>query len=209
MKFYDCKPAPSPRLVRIFIAEKGLEIPTQEVDLRSGEHLSPAFRAVNPHCTVPVLETDEGLRLTSTQGCWRYLEETCPEPPLLGGTAAEKARIADLIWRLEIGGFQPVGNALRNAAAGFKDRAVTGPDPVAQIPELAERGKTMAGRFLEGFEALLDGQPYLAGDAFTAADIYGLVIVDFAKWIKLSLPEGAANAQRWYESVSSRPSAKL
>ncbi len=209
MKFYDCSTAPSPRLVRIFIAEKALDIPTLQVDLRGGEHLTDAFRAINPYCTVPVIETDEGERFTSTQGCWRYLEEQFPDPPLLGTTPAEKARIADLVWRIEIDGFLAAGEALRNAAPGLKGRALTGPVDYAQIPELAERGIARARHFLDNFETLLAGNQFLAGDRYSAADIMALAAIDFAGWVKLKLPGDAGNAHRWYEAVSARPSASL
>lgn len=209
MRFYDCATAPSPRFVRIFIAEKGLDIPVRQVDLRHGEHLSPAFRAINPHGTVPVLELDDGTRLTSTQGCWRYLEEIAPEPPLLGTTPVERAIIADRIWRLEAEGWQAVTEALRNAAPGLKDRALVGPDNYAQIPELAERGRVRTQRFLARLDDLLTTGPYMAGDRFSAVDIFALVLVDFAGWLKFALPAEAARARRWYETVSARPSAKL
>jgi glutathione S-transferase len=209
MQFHDCATAPSPRLVRMFIAEKGLDIPTRQVDLRHGEHLSAEFRAINPHCTVPVLELDDGTRLTSTQGCWRYLEEAFPEPPLLGRTAVEKAVVADLVWRLESDGWQGMAEALRNAAPGMKGRALTGPDGYDQIPALAERGKLRVRRFLDRFETLLAGRPHLAGDAFTAADIFALVLIDFAGWIKLTLPEDATQAHDWLARVKARPSAAV
>lgn len=209
MKFHDCSTAPSPRLVRVFIAEKGLDIPVRQVDLRHGEHLTPEFRAVNPYCTVPVLELDDGTRLTSTQGCWRYLEAIAPEPPLLGATPAEKGIIADRVWRIETDGWQGMTEALRNTAPGMKDRAVPGPDDYPQIPELGARGKLRTQSFLDRFDALLDGNPYVAGDRFTAADIMALVLVDFAKWLKLKLPAEAEASQRWYETVSARESAKV
>jgi glutathione S-transferase len=208
MIFYDCNTAPSPRLVRVFIAEKGIEIPTREVDLRHDEHLSPQFRAINPHCTVPVLELDDGTRLTSTQGCWRYLEETIPDPPLLGTTPAEKAIVADRVWRFDIDGWQAMTEALRNSAPGLKDRALTGAENYAQIPALGERGKLRTKRFLVHLDDLLANSAYVAGDRYTAADIMAMVVVDFAKWLKIVLPADAAHALRWYESVSSRPSAK-
>ncbi|MDH3742855.1 MAG: glutathione S-transferase [Hyphomicrobiales bacterium] len=207
MKFYDCSTAPSPRLVRMFIAEKQLEIETVQVDLRDGEHLGDAFRDINPYCTVPVIETDDGEHFTSTQGCWRYLEEQFPDPPLLGTSPAEKARIADLVWRIEIDGFLAAGEALRNTAPGLKNRALTGPVNYAQIPELGERGKARAQHFLDNFEALLSGNEFLAGEKFSAADIMALAAIDFAGWIKLKLPAEATNAQRWYQAVSARPSA--
>ena len=209
MKFYDCITAPSPRLVRIFIAEKDLEIQTQYVDLRNGEHLTPEFSKINPFCTVPVLETDDGTRLTSTQGCWRYLEEKFPEPPLLGTTASAKATIAGLVWRIETDGFHAVGEGLRNLSPGLKDRALTGARNFAQIPQLGERGKERARTFLNQLDGMIGDKEFLTGDQFTAADIIMLVVVDFARWIKVTLPSKALNADRWYQSVSSRPSTKL
>ncbi len=209
MKFYDCATAPSPRLVRVFIAEKGIEIPVQQVDLRSGEQLSPDFHAINPYGTVPVLELDDGTRLTSTQGCWRYLEDTVPEPPLLGTTPTEKAVIADRVWRIETDGWQAMTEALRNTSPGMKDRALPGPDNHAQIPELGERGKLRAQRFLDRLDDLLAGNPFMAGGRYTAADIMAMVVVDFAKWLKLALPKDAEASQRWYETVGARESAKV
>ncbi|NJO67777.1 MAG: glutathione S-transferase [Rhodospirillales bacterium] len=208
MKFYDCSPAPSPRLVRIFIAEKGLEIPTEQVDLRNQAQLSAEFRAINPYCTVPVLELDDGTRLTSTQGCWRYLEEAYPNPALLGTTPTEKALIADLVWRIETDGWAGMAEALRNTSPGFKNRALTGPDDYAQIPELGERGKLRVQRFVAHLDQMLEGRTYIAGDTFSGGDIFALVLVDFAGWMKITLPDDAHHARRWYELVSTRPSAK-
>jgi glutathione S-transferase len=209
MKFYDCNSAPSARLVRMFIAEKGVDATTIEVDLRNGEHLSPAFKAINPYCTVPVLETPDGARLTSTQGCWRYLEEAFPEPPLLGTTAAEKARIADLVWRIDIDGFLAAAEGLRNRAPGLKNRALTGPVNYAQIPELSERGIARTTHFLSTMDNFLDGHPFMAGDRFSAADIMAFVTVEFAAWTKLSLPEDASHARGWHQRIAARPSASV
>ena len=117
MKFYDCSTAPSPRRVRIFIAEKGIDIPTVEVNLREKEQMTPEFAAINPYLTVPVLELDDGTKINSTQGIWRHLEEIHPDPPLMGRDAREKAIVADREWRVEIEGFMAVGEALRNYAS--------------------------------------------------------------------------------------------
>jgi glutathione S-transferase len=209
MKFYDCQPAPSPRRARIFIAEKGLDIETVQVDLGSREQLGPEFQAINPYCTVPVLELDDGTRLNSTAGIWNYLEAECPEPLLLGTTPQEKGVIADLQWRIEIDGFFAMAELLRNSASRMKGRALTGPLGYEQIPELAERGKARLQHFLEGVDALIGEKPFVAGETFSVADIDLLVLVDFAKWRKLQLPEDAKNAQRWHEAVSARPSTKL
>ncbi len=211
MKFYDCATAPSPRRVRMFIAEKGLsdDIETVEVNLREREQLGEAFRAINPFCTVPVLELDDGTRLLSTAGCCRYLEEAYPEPPLMGRTAVERAVVADLEWRMEIDGFLAAGEALRNAAKGLKDRALTGPDNYAQIPELAERGRQRLARFFATLDSILEGREFVAGEAFSIADITAFCTVAFAGWIKVELPVDARNLQRWFAAVSERPSAAL
>ena len=209
MKFYDCQTAPSPRRARIFIAEKGLDIPVVQVDLRNLEQLEPEFEAINHYRTVPVLELDDGTRLTSTQGVWRYLEEAYPDPPLMGRDAREKAVVADLDWRMEIDGFLAVGELLRNSAERMKDRAVTGRHDYPQIPALAERGKARIPRFFEDLERLLEGREFLAGDAYSVADITAQVSVDFAGRLKFALPDSARNARRWHEAVSARPSAAL
>jgi len=208
MKFYDCNMAPSPRRARIFIAEKGLEIETVEIDLR-GEHLSDEFKAINPNCTVPVLELDDGSRLLSSVGIWNYLEAAYPEPPLMGSTPEEKGHIADLQWRTELDGLMAVGEALRNSSPGMKDRALTGPYNYAQIPELAERGKLRVQRFLDGVEDIIGDKPFVAGDNYSVADIDMLVVVDFAGWLKLGLPDSATRAKAWHERISERPSSKL
>ncbi len=211
MKFYDCTTAPSPRRVRMFIAEKGLsdQIETIEVNLRDAEQLGDAFRAINPYCTVPVLELDDGTRLLSTAGCCRYLEEAFPEPPLMGRGAEERAIVADLEWRMEIDGFMAAGEALRNFAKRLENRAMVGPDDYAQIPELAERGRQRAARFLERLDTILASRDYVAGAVFSIADITAYCTVDFAKWAKVEVPGDAANLQRWFAAIGDRPSAAL
>jgi glutathione S-transferase len=209
MKFYDCRTAPSPRRARMMIGEKGLEIETVEVDLRAGEHLSDDFKAINPNCTVPVLALDDGSRLLSTVGIWHYLEAAFPETPMMGTTPEEKGRITDLQWRIEMDGLMAVGEALRNSAPPMKGRALTGPYDYEQLPELAARGKLRVERFLAGVEDMFGNGEFVTSDQFTIADIDLLVVVDFAKWLKLELPEDAAKARAWHGRVSARDSAKL
>ncbi len=209
MKFYDCSTAPSPRRARIALAEKGLldEIEVIEVNLREGEQRKPEFAAINPYLTVPVLELDDGRRIASSTGIFHYLEAAAPEPPLMGRTPAEKGLVGDLEWRIEMDGFMAIGECLRNTARGMAGRALTGKYDYEQIPELGARGRQRLERFFDGFDDMVGDKPFLAGDDYTIADITALVMVDFAKWIKVTLPEDAANARRWYEAVSSRPSA--
>ena len=208
MKFYDCKTAPSPRRARIFIAEKNIPVEHIEVDLRNAEQMSDAFRAINPYCTVPVLELDDGTHLTTTAGIWQYLEAAYPEPALMGKTAEQKGIIADLQWRIETGGFMAMSEYLRNSAPAMKGRALTGTVNYEQIPELAVRGQDRLTHFFNDIDELVGTKSYVAGETFSVADIDLLVVVDFAKWKKITLPETAVNAWRWYETVSARSSTQ-
>ena len=208
MKLYDCRTAPSARRERIFLAEKGIELPRVEVDLRGGEHLASGFRAINPYCTVPVLELDDGTRLCSTAAIWRYFETTCPEPALLGRSAREQSRIADMQWHIENEGFAAVAEYFRNTVPGMTDRALTGPLAYAQIPDLAERGRRRTEAFLDSLETMaVAAAPYLCGEHFSVADIDALIVVDFAARLHLQRPAEAAATRRWYTEVAARPSA--
>jgi glutathione S-transferase len=209
MKFYDCQTAPSPRRVRMFIAEKKIDIPSVEVDLKEREQLGKAFLEVNPFATVPVLELDDSTKLITTAGCRAYLESAYPSPPLLGRDAAQRGVIADLIWRIEADAYMAVGECLRNSAKRMKDRAVTGLHNYAQIPELAERGRARATRFFPVLDDLIGDKQFLAGDALSAADIDAFVFVEFSKWIKLEAPAECTNLHRWFDMMAARESAKL
>lgn len=205
MIFYDCSTAPSPRRVRIFIAEKGLEVETVEVDLRSGEHLGEAFGEINPHRTVPVLEIEDGTRLWDSNSICLYLEEVFPEPNLMGRDAREKGVVATWNRSMEWDGFTAVADVLRNTSKGFQNRALTGPVDYEQIPALAERGRRRVQHFFTELDARLGACPYVAGDRFTIADITAVVTVDFAAWIKEAVPEDARNLREWHGRVSARP----
>ena len=207
MKFYDCSTAPSPRRVRMFIAEKGLDIDTVQVDLRNNEQLSDWFRELNPWCTVPVLQLDDGTAISEAVAACQYLEEVFPEPPLMGTDAKDRAVVTMWNHRCEIDGFLAAGEAFRNAARGLAGRALTGPHDYAQIPELAARGRERVQRFFATLDARLAEHRYIAGERYSIADITAQVAVDFAGWIKLALPPDLGHATRWHDEVSRRPSA--
>lgn len=209
MKFYDCRTAPSPRRVRIFIAEKGLEIETVEVDLRNAEHLSDSFRKINPHCTVPVLELDDGTTIAEIPPICHYLEETHPEPNLLGSGPKERALIAMWDRYMELDGVMAVAEALRNQAKGMQGRALTGRTSYAQIPELAERGRKRTERFFAELEARLGESEYIAGGRYSVADITALVTVDFAKWLKITVADDQKSLRRWYDTVAVRQACQV
>jgi len=209
MIFYDCSTAPSPRRARMFIAEKGLTIETREISIAKGEQLSPDFLTVNPRATVPVLITEGGQTLTENLGIAAYLEALHPEPPLLGRNAEEKGQV--MMWNAiaETQGAIPISEALRNGNPHMKDRAVTGTVNHAQIPELAERGLARGRAFFDLVEARLKESPFLAADHFTLADITAYVFVNFARVVKLRIPESHTATQTWFDNISARPSAGL
>jgi len=208
MKFYDCATAPSPRRVRIFLAEKGIAVPTVQVNLRAGEQFTPEFRAINPDCTVPVLELDDGVRIFDAIGICAYFEAVQPDPPLMGASPAERGLVAAWQRRCERDGFYALMDAFRNATPGLKGRAVPGPDSYDQIPALAERGRARLARFFESMDRRLAQSEFVAGPRYSIADITALVTVDWAGGIKLTIPDGASSLKRWHAAVSARPSAK-
>jgi glutathione S-transferase len=208
MKLYDCTTAPSPRRVRIFAAEKDIQLENVQVDLATGAQFSDDFRAINPDCVVPVLELDDGTYITEVLAICQYLEELHPEPSLLGRTPEERA--ATIAWhtKIEQQGLLPIRDAFRNSAKGLKGHALTGPVQYEQIPELAERSRHCVKAFFVRLEKQLDRNEFVAGAFYSIADITALVLTDFAAWIKIGLPDDAVNLRRWYENVASRPSAK-
>jgi glutathione S-transferase len=208
MRFYDCSTAPSPRRVRVFLAEKGISVPTVQVDLRNSEQLTPAFRAINPDATVPSLELDDGTRINDAIGICVYFEATHPLPALMGKSAEEKALITAWQREVERNGFYGVMDAFRNSVPGLVDRALPGPHNYAQIPALAERGRMRVAHFFEQMDARLSQSEFVAGSAYSIADITALVTVDFASRAKLPMPEGCSHLRRWHAQVSARPSAK-
>ncbi|MEO0998650.1 MAG: glutathione S-transferase N-terminal domain-containing protein [Pseudomonadota bacterium] len=194
--------------MRIFVAEKGIDLETVQVDLSAGEQFTEAFRKLNRFCTVPVLELDDGTAISEIWPICQYLEERYPDKPLLGETPEARARIGMWNMRVEHAGLAAVAESFRNHAKGFSGRAVTGALEVEQIPALVPRGRGRAEHFLAVLDEVLGERDYVAGPAFSIADITALVLVDFAAWIKLPVPESAANLRRWHEQVSARPSAK-
>ena len=209
MKFYDCATAPSPRRARMVIAEKRIDVETVEVDLRSGQQFSEDFMAVNPGCTVPVLVTDDGDSLCENASIVRYLEALYPDPPLLGTSPIDQARVAEWVWRSEFEGLISVMEVLRNTSKAMKDRALPGPDPVPQIPELAERGMARGQRFFKTMDKRLTETPWLAGDAFSFADISAFVFVEFAAWVKMVPGEELEALAKWRDACKARPSGQV
>ena len=208
MKLYQSASSPNSRRVRIFLAEKRLSIPFVTVDLGKGEQHSEAYRTINPRRVVPTLVLEDGTAIGEVPAICRYIEETNPEPALLGDTPKQKALVAMWERRAELEGFAAVMEAIRNSAPGLKGRAIAGPHDYEQIPELAERSKLRVKNFFAAFDDRLGATPFVAGERFSVADITTLVTVDFAaKAINFSVPDENRSLKRWYDAISSRSSA--
>lgn len=207
MKFYDCQTAPSPRRVRIFLAEKGIDIESVQIDLGKGEQFGEEFKKVNPDCVVPALELDDGTCISEVLAICQYIEDLNPEPALLGGSPEERACVSMWNAKVEQLGLMSMMDAFRNASKGMVDRAVPGPQTYAQIPELAERGRERVLQFFYRLNDQLADSTFVAGDDYSIADISAMVLVDFAGWVKIAIPDDASHVARWYADVSNRPSA--
>lgn len=209
MKFYDCATAPSPRRVRIFLAEKDITVETQQIDLRNGEQFDDVFREVNPDCTVPALVLDDGTVLTEVFAICQYVEAMHPEPPLMGRDSTERARVTMWNTKVEQQGLAAVAEAFRNNAKGFKNRAMTGPNDIEQLPQLVARGTDRVRQFFDRLDAHLGQHAYLAGNQFSIADITALVTLEFARGVKVEFGNERPNVDRWYGQVKERPACGI
>ena len=201
MKLYNHSMAPNPRRVRIFLAEKGISLPTEEVDLMAGKNRSPDFLAKNPSGGLPVLELDDGACLAESVAICRYLEGLRPEPNLMGRDPREQAEIEMWNRRIELELFAAVGQTVRNTHPMFKDR-------FRQFPDYGEVQRAAVGQRLERMDKELAGHQFIAGDRYTIADITALVAIDLAgRMADIAIAPQLANLTRWHRAVSSRPSA--
>jgi len=208
MKLYDAAWAPSPRRVRIFLAEKAMTVERVAVDLRENEQLGPEFLAVNSRGTVPALALDGGEVISESAAICRYLEALQHDPPLFGRTPLEIAQIEMWTRRIESDGYAAAAYVLRNTAERFANRGAAGRWPaMPQIPALAERGRIMWGAFVEALEEQLADREWITGECYTFADITALVTIDFARAAKLLVGEEARHVQRWHAAATARPSA--
>jgi glutathione S-transferase len=206
-KLYEATSSPNSRRVRIFLAEKGISIPRVPVDLGAKEQFSEAYVRINPRRVVPTLVLEDGTAIGEVPAILRYLEETHPEPPLLGVSAKDKALVTMWERRMELEGFAVVMETVRNAVAGLKGRAIAGPHDYEQIPAIVARGRRRLADFYADFEARLADAPFVAGDRFSVADITAVVAIDFSTTaLSLSIPEGHEASRRWYALVAGRPS---
>ena len=206
---YDCATAPSPRRARILLAEKGVAHDTVQVDLKTGEQMGDAYRRINPHCTVPALQTDDGALLADNAAIAAWLEARFPEPALLGATPLEKAEVASWNWRIEFDGLLAIAEALRNGSPSMANRALPGPVDYAQIPALAERGRARVQQFFQSLNERLAGRDFIATDRFSLVDITAVVAVDFARVVRIKPGDEHPHLQRWRAAMGQRASMAL
>ncbi|PTW57562.1 glutathione S-transferase [Breoghania corrubedonensis] len=202
MKLYDSGRAPNPRRVRVFLAEKGIDLALEQVDIGKLEQKSDAFTAINPYQRVPVLELDDGTLISETVAICRYIEETHPEPPLMGINAIDKAMVEMWQRRMELTLLLPVAFVFRHLHPAMKEM---------EVPQVAEWGEANRPRAIEQMrflDAELANRAYIAGERFTIADITAMIALDFCKPSRIEIPDDLPNLSRWYEAVKARPSAQ-
>ena len=201
MKLYDGGRAPNPRRVRVFLAEKGIDVPLVRVDMAAMEHRGSEVTSRNPLQRLPVLELDDGTVICESVAICRYFEELHPEPALFGRGALGKALVEMWQRRMELNLMTPVAQAFRHLHPAMKEWEVP------QIADWGEANKPKAIEFLRILDGELAGREFVAGDEFTIADITGLIAVDFMKPARIQVPEDCSNVRRWHAALSARPSA--
>lgn len=203
MKLYTYDPAPNPARLKMFMAYKGIEIETQQIDMTVLEQHSPAYLAVNPEATVPALVLDDGTVLTAVIAIVQYLELLHPERPLMGETPLEKALVLNWSHHLFTSALAAAGEVFRNGHPAFKDRGLPGTMPIAQIPELAERGKQRLEAAFENMDARLANTPFVAGNFPSFADIDLLASIEFAGWgARMQPAESLRNLAAWRDRAT-------
>jgi glutathione S-transferase len=201
VKLYDSAMAPNPRRVRIFLAEKGIEVPTEQVDIAKAENRKPPFLAKNPMGVLPVLELDDGTCIAESVAICRYFEAVQPDPPLFGVGAVDIAVVEMWNRRMELEVFNAITGCFRNTHDFFKGR-------IPQVPEWGEVCRGAAEKRLAWLDEVLAEREFIAGQRFTVADITALCGIDFGRVSQIVVQPEQKNLARWHEAVSSRPSAK-
>ncbi len=203
MLFYDAaNPAPNPRRVRIFLAEKNLKVPTELLSIMAGEHKKPEFLAVNPLGQIPALKLDDGDVITESLSICRFFEALNPDPPMFGKGPKGVAEVDMWVRRVELRLMVPVGMVWMHTHP-FTARVV-----VPQYTEFGESNRPRVIAAMRYFDESLAGRNWLAGKDYTIADITLLTTIDFAIFIGIAIPDDMPNLAAWHERASARPSAQ-
>jgi glutathione S-transferase len=201
MKLYDGGRAPNPRRVRIFLAEKGIKIPAEQVDLGALQQRTETYTAINPMQRVPALVLDDGTVIAESIAICRYFEGLHPDPPLFGHGALETALVEMWNRRAELHLLMPAASVFQHLHPAMASMVAP------QVPEWGEANKPRVQAFLHFLDGELKDRAYVAGADFTVADITAMVAVDFMRVSKLAVPDTLTNLKRWHLAVSARPSA--
>ena len=205
MKLYEMTAAPNPRRVRIYLAEKGITVPLVQVDMRKGEHKTPEFLRKNPSGKIPVLELDDGTCIAESVAICRYFEALHPTPALFGATPKQIGRIDMVNRQLEFELLGQVGVSWVNGPIV----AQMAPGRFKQNPQAKEASDAAVRSFYRRLDADLASHEFMCDDAYSIADITGMVTIDFAASLVDLKPDPAlSNLWRWHTAVSSLPSAK-
>jgi len=209
MKLYDCRPSANARRVRMFLAEKGVEVPLAPVDIVGGANLQPSYLAKNPRGLVPALELGDDLVLDEAPAICAFFETLHPEPVLMGEGALERALVLSWDRRCEFEGIMGAGLIFRNTDPAFAERAMPGPlGRTRQSARAPDLGRARLAAFYPLLEARLTESPYLAGDRLSLADITGLCAVQFAEAVGEGPGAAFPALRRWRDALAARPSAK-
>lgn len=201
MKLIDGGRAPNPRRVRIFLAEKGITIPTEQIDFMNRAHHAAAFKKINPMQRVPVLILDDGTAIAESVAICRYFELLHPDPPLFGTGAREQAVIEMWNRRMELNLLASITTVFRHLHPAMAELEVP------QVPQWAEANKPKVQFYLDWLNGELASREFIAGDHFSIADITAMVSVDFLKPTKITVPDTLTDLLDWHERVKARPSA--
>ncbi|MBF96688.1 MAG: hypothetical protein CFH34_01395 [Alphaproteobacteria bacterium MarineAlpha9_Bin4] len=205
MILYDYPKAPNPMRLRLFIYEKNIKIKSIFVDLKKHENLKPKYLKINSWGTLPFLKVNKKI-IKETIAICRYLETKYPTPNLFGKSALEQGLIEMLRRKVEIDGFNSVGEAFRNSTKAFKNRAIPGPQKIKQIPDLVKRGTYRTNLFFDFLEQHFKKNRYVAANRFSVADIDAYVTYNFAKWIKIDGTKKRNNFKSWVKKIEKRKS---
>jgi glutathione S-transferase len=202
MKLYDSV-GPNPRLVRMFIAEKGLTVPIQRIDVRAGENRQPEHLARNPHGQTPTLELDNGSFLSEITAICEYLEEMHPAPPLIGATAEERAECRMWTRRIDLYICEPMANGFRfsEGLSMFASRMLC-------VPEAAEGLKKIAADRIQWMNGQMAGKEFVCGSRFTLADLLLYGWLHFGAKVGQPMDPSNTTIADWYQRIDARPSAK-
>ena len=201
MKLYEFTQAPNPRRVRVFLAEKGVSVPTVQVNIGAAENRKPEFLKINPMGGLPVLELDDGTHIAESVAICRYFEVLHPEPNLMGKDAKEQAVVEMWNRRMEFEVLGMAAGAFRNTSDFFKGR-------IPQVREYGEVCHVAVIKRLEWLDQELANREFIAGNRYTIADITALIGIDFGRTTQIRIQPEQKNLARWHAAVSARPSAK-